>query len=433
MQNFLYRTLLIIFLFMLIWVFYKSEFQNFGEIRGKYIKYYFVFGLLFLTFVIGFYLNKKLQLFILISTFSIIFTVYIIESYILFKSYKNKKTKENAYKEISSKDYDKRTLIEYFNDKRKINPEIKVAVYPDSFNQKKDINFFPLSGISNKETILCNENGYYVHYLSDRFGFNNLDSEWDKEAIDYLLLGDSLVHGFCVKPKYNMTSILRKISKKNVINLSYGGNGPLIQLATLKEFKPNKVEKIIWTYSEWNDLIDINFEINNPILNKYYLNKNFSQNLIENQTLVDDIGNNIIAQNNSLKRSKLRNFSKNFIFLNNLRFALSKKTKLYIPEENFIIFQEIIRKFINFSHENNAKPYFVYIPSYNSFTDDINKINYSKIKKIIETLDIKFIDIREDILNEKIDIKQLFPYNLPGHYSEEGYKFITNKIYNKIK
>ena len=89
MQNFLYRTLLIIFLFMLILVFYKSEFQNFGEIRDKYIKYYFVFGLLFLTFVIGFYLNKKLQLFILISTFSIIFTVYIIESYILFKSYKN--------------------------------------------------------------------------------------------------------------------------------------------------------------------------------------------------------------------------------------------------------------------------------------------------------------------------------------------------------
>ena len=433
MQNFFYRTLTVIFTFMILLVFYKSEIQNLGEIREKYIKYYFIFGFLFFIFLIGFCFNKKVQLLILIFTFSIIFTVYSIETFILFTSFKNKKIKENLYKEISSKEFDNRSLFQYFNEMKKSNDEIKVAVYPDSFNKLKNIDIFPLSGISNKETILCNENGYYVHYVSDRFGFNNVDSEWDKETINYLLLGDSLVHGFCIKPKNNMTSILKKISKKNVLNLSYGGNGPLIQLASLKEFKPNKVEKIIWTYSEWNDLVDINFEINNPILNKYYLDKNFSQNLKENQKLIDDIGNNVIAKNNNFQEKKFINFLKNFIFLNNLRFVLSKKTKFYIPEENFKIFEEIMTEFINFSYTNNSTPYFVYIPSYNTFTDNINKINYLKIKKIIEKLDINFIDIREEILNEKIDIKQLFPYNLPGHYSEEGYKFITNKIYNYIK
>ena len=219
---------------MILLVFYKSEIQNLGEIRAKYIKYYFIFRFLFFIFLIEFFFNKKLQLLILISTFSIIFTAYFIESYILFTYFKNKKIKENFYKEISSKEFDNRSLFHYFSDMKKLNNEIKVAVYPDSFNKLKNINIFPLSGISNKETILCNENGYYVHYFSDRFGFNNLDSEWDNETIDYLLLGDSLVHGFCVEQKYNMTSVLKEISKKNVINLSYGGNGPLIQLASLK-------------------------------------------------------------------------------------------------------------------------------------------------------------------------------------------------------
>ena len=36
---------------------------------------------------------------------------------------------------------------------KKSNDEIKVAVYPDSFNNLKNIDIFPMSGISNKEKI----------------------------------------------------------------------------------------------------------------------------------------------------------------------------------------------------------------------------------------------------------------------------------------
>ena len=56
-----------------------------------------------------------------------------------------------------------------------------------------------LSGISNKETILCNENSYYAKYNSDNFDFNN-PSRWQTKY-DYLLLGDSIVEGFCVNEK----------------------------------------------------------------------------------------------------------------------------------------------------------------------------------------------------------------------------------------
>jgi hypothetical protein len=432
MQKKIYTVLLISFAFILIFITYKSEIQNLGEIRVKYLKYYFVFGSWFLIFLIGFYFNHKIRFLILISTFTIIFTTYFIESYILFKSYKSIKIKEVSYMKNSSKVFDKRSSFQYFEDIRKKNNEIKVAVYPDSFNKLKNIDIFPLSGISNKETILCNENGYYIHYFSDRYGFNNLDSEWDKEKIEYLLLGDSLVHGFCVEQKNNITNVLKKISKKNVMNLSYGGNGPLIQLASLREFKPNNVKKIIWTYSEWNDLIDLSFEINHPILLQYYLNKDFSQNLKKKQDIIDNIGNISMIDSYKKSQSRIKDQIKNFIFLNNLRFIISKKTKFFIPEQNFQIFEKIIIQFIEFSLENNSQPYFVYIPSYNTFLDKINEINYLRIKNIIEKLDISFIDIRNEIVLNNINIKELFPYELPGHFSEKGYKFIGKKIYENI-
>ena len=96
------------------------------------------------------------------------------------------------------------------------------------------------------------------------------------------------------------------------------------------------------------------------------------------------------------------------------------------------IFEQIIIKFIEFSQENNSQPYFVYIPSYNTFSDEINEINYLRIKKIIEKLGISFSDIRSEILLNNINIKELFPYELPGHYSEKGYRFISKTIYENI-
>ena len=43
-----------------------------------------------------------------------------------------------------------------------------------------------------KITIYCNENGYFVKYLSDRYGFNNDDNLWD-EGNKNIVLGDHLV------------------------------------------------------------------------------------------------------------------------------------------------------------------------------------------------------------------------------------------------
>ena len=92
-----------------------------------------------------------------------------------------------------------------------------------------------MSGISNSKTINCNENGYFSVHKSDRYGFNNPDSEWDEENIEYLLVGDSFAYGACVNPPDDISNVLNFIEQKNLKH-TYGGNGPLIEYASLKNF-----------------------------------------------------------------------------------------------------------------------------------------------------------------------------------------------------
>ena len=77
---------------------------------------------------------------------------------------------------------------------------------------------------------------------------------WDKQEIDFLILGDSFAHGDCVFEENNFAGNLRKISKKNTINLGYGGNGPIRSLAALQEYVDLiNVKNILWMYYEGND------------------------------------------------------------------------------------------------------------------------------------------------------------------------------------
>ena len=87
------------------------------------------------------------------------------------------------------------------------NKRIKVSVPATGYYILKNYDLLPLAGTSNSETIHCNENGYYSIYQSDRFGFNNPDTEWDKEKLEYLLVGDSMLHGDCVNRPDDITSV----------------------------------------------------------------------------------------------------------------------------------------------------------------------------------------------------------------------------------
>jgi|TARA_B100001964_G_scaffold146724_1_gene161567 hypothetical protein len=119
--------------------------------------------------------------------------------------------------------------------------------------------------------------------------FNNPDSEWDKKQVAFFLVGGSFVQGHCVNEKDTIAgNIRKKIKDAAVLSLGYGNNGPLIEHVTLREYLPlTNTEKVLWFYTEGNDLKDLKGEISNLILLNYLNNKEFSQNLPSKQNNID--------------------------------------------------------------------------------------------------------------------------------------------------
>ena len=103
------------------------------------------------------------------------------------------------------------------------------------------------------------------------FGFNNPNQEWNKKN-GILLLGDSFTAGECVYEKDNIAGNLRqKINDKKIINLGMGGNGPLSNYATLKEYFLKVNPKVVfWFHYEGNDFDDLKKELDNKILKNIY-------------------------------------------------------------------------------------------------------------------------------------------------------------------
>ena len=422
---------------LILYVFYKDQIIYGGTIREYYIKYYFVLFLFLIIFFLTKFLNKKLKVYILIIFASIFSSIYLFEIYITFyPEYKKNKLHNKVKKEYfdqTSKDWDERTRFEIYKDIKKKNSDIKVSVGANSFVEDKTIELLPLSGVSNSLTINCNENGYYSLFNSDRFGFNNPDYEWSANEIEYLLLGDSYTLGSCVNRPKDIASSLRFLSKKNVINLGYHGNGPLIEYATLREYFPNKTKNIIILYFEENDLHELRSELKNHILNKYFIDKNYSQNLRFKQKKL----NLMIEKKISIEFKKAQKnvgFSKFIKFFNTRAFFKSLRMKKINKNQDILSeFSSVIDKIHNLAKSNNSKLHFVYLPEFKRYSTKDYESSYLKIKKIIKAKDIQFIDIHEQIFSKHKDPKKLFSFSIENHYNEDAYYKIANLLKTLVK
>ena len=91
-----------------------------------------------------------------------------------------------------------------------------------------------------------------------------------KKKINFFLVGDSFAQGSCVQPGEDMASQIRLLTNLTTISLGMAANGPLIELATLKEYSVKKeLQIVLWLYFERNDLDDLKNEKTNPILLNY--------------------------------------------------------------------------------------------------------------------------------------------------------------------
>ena len=186
---------------------------------------------------------------ILLTFISILITLYLCEAFLTIKQ--NKKTlahKIKIYKKKTGLDYDLRSILEIYNDEKKIDKNVTIRYSPKVLlkdNIKLSNNLFPLSGISNSKTIHCNEEGYYSTFYSDRYGFNNPDKVWKNSNVNAIFIGDSFTFGDCVNRPNDIPSVIRDQTASNIINLGYRGNGPLIEYATIREYFVKGTKNIV--------------------------------------------------------------------------------------------------------------------------------------------------------------------------------------------
>ena len=353
---------------------------------------------------------KQIIQYTIITLSSFIISLFLFE---IFLNFKNNKVDYNEikqiYKQSTGKDYDDRNKIQVYKELVKKDKNLVVNVYPSlhiESKKNKDL-FLPLSGISNSKTLDCNENGYFTIFKSDRYGFNNPDIEWDSNKIEYLLVGDSFTHGACVNRPNDIGSVLRNLSNKTVINIGYGGNGPLIEYATLKEYMPQNVKNIIWIYVENNDLINLGVEINNNILIKYLDDDTFTQDLINKQVKIDKFNRNVMMSHflddeiRILKKdSKLKYKILKFIRLdktkNKLKSIIFSKKKN--NEVNYNKFKQILNKANNMVSNWGGKLYFVSLPDYKRFSNNYKPQSQDFIIKTVKDLKIPLIDMYDYLI-----------------------------------
>ena len=400
---------------------------------SNYLFYVFITLIFILAFILSLYLNQvhKIVFYILFSIF--IISIYSIEYKFLHHDWRIVKS--------SIENPDTRSKYKVYKDLKNNNEGVVVEVLP-VYNilrsSKLHPNLFTLSGVSNSLTIGCNERGFYRTYRSDKFGFNNPNYVWQKKNIDYLFIGDSMVHGACENRPDDIASVIRNSYNLNALNLGYGGNGPLIELATLREYYKKNTKNIAWFFFEGNDFANLEVELSNRILSKYLYDDTFTQNLKNNQNIVNDIAREVINfefKNQFFKFLKLYNVR---LSLLNYR-TLFKSHKVYTVEivDEIVIseFKKIILKAKNFANENNSNFYFFIIPdieryNFNQNNLDILKTNKTKLINFLEKNEIVYFDLYDDLFinYKKEEIFNKIPHH---HLNKKGYNLLGNYIYKK--
>ena len=427
MLRYFSQIFFILSLLVLAYVGFKSEITWEGNNRDYYQIYYLLSLFLIIFSITSFYLSNIIKIYLIITISTILICLYAIEGFI---SHYGKLDfiqlikKSKMYSKETGKKFDTRSTITIYNELKKTNKDIVFSISPQLFKKE---GIYSLSGISNSETIFCNENGYQAFYKSDRYGFNNPDDQWDNKEIEYFLLGDSFVHGMCVNRPNDLASVLRTISKKRAVNLGFRGLGPLHEYAILREYIRPGVKNILWFYYENSDLMDLESNLKKPILKKYLESENFSQNLVKKQKIIDILAKKELQRINS-NHNKISQFLKLYKLRTLLGNIFNRRNNVELQPE----FKEILEKAKKLSIKNNSKLYFIYLPSYARYKFNKDDPNYILVKKLVKNLKIPFIDIHEEVFSQSNDPLTLFPFEMNGHYTVSGYRKISEKIYELI-
>ncbi len=386
--------------------------------------------------------NEKYFKFILLifSSFLGIFILnFVIDYFIYQKNYESK-----YY--VNNPNYNTK-IIEINNSEDEIYPNLGSLITNNELtliiSKNKLINF---GDIPNSKIVLCNEDGKYVFFNSDKFGFRNNNENYISEDFKNgkmpVLIGDSFGLGVCVNSEVYLKNI-----KDKIINLSVSGSGPISQAALLNEYiNKYNTEKIIWLFYEGNDMLDLEIEKKNLIFQKYltkydnWPNLKYFDNIKKNEKILADYVNKIKknSDNNETSFKEIK-YGKDFSLIRLIKltairniFRNNKNSNNYGSAKNLVSYFEtfdVINKIlVNKKIEVNM----VFLPSYKTIQN--GKVNGS-IKDIKNILEFNYDNVIVYNFDEHL-IKKFQKGNVyinpRSHFSKDAYKELYLYLENII-
>jgi hypothetical protein len=319
-----------------------------------------------------------------------------------------------------------------------------------------DADYFPLVEYQIERTLLVMK---AVNIWSLRAMSMDLTTPLAYTEIMLVLVGDSYTVGYCVQPGEDIAGQLRNMGI-NALNLG-NGNGPLSELATLKEYAEDiRPEIVLWIYFEGDDLHDLKREQSSSMLMRY-LEDDYSQNLSERQEEIDaglmhfvnSQLKKVIGLNNQTETETVinkllgikQNTKMNILKLWHLRNSLGLPTfdnqspqLRHMRERNYELplklFSEILAAAYERSSDWGGKFYFVYLPGLQRYTSDYyddKSWNRQDVLAIVHELGIPLIDFHT-ILEKHPEHSALVPF-LYSHYNADAYKLISEYIFNHLE
>jgi PAS domain S-box-containing protein len=311
----------------------------------------------------------------------------------------------------------------------------------------------PLSGISYKVTVLCNEGLGYVIYESDERGFHNPKGLWNPGHVDIAAVGDSFVHGICVPSDKNFVALVRE-RYPATLGVGFAGFGPLEMLAVVKEYlQPVKPKIVLWFYYEGNDLNELKKKKNSPLLMSYLADGR--QNLFNRQAETDQLLTEYITEEMEKSRlsrtverlwdqfgsgDKLFQAFKGVPKLEHIRQALGLVYGQKLVEEESIpanytsevtdLFRQVLLE-AKATVRWGGEIYFVYLPM---FREDWTIVREDKeeIIELARALGFPVIDVHRTFQSQS-DPAGLFPLRMNGHYTVEGNRLVADEVLRSIQ
>lgn len=340
--------------------------------------------------------------------------------------------------------WDRRDRLDVVVDSRRNDPNWFPVVPANTYLERPLLiggrRVIPLGGVADANVVGCNENGYYSTFTTDEHGFNNPGGAMAATQDAIVFIGDSFTQGDCLKQGETIVDRVRA-QRPETINLGSGGNGPILQLAAIREYvRPRHVSVVVWMYYEGNDLDDLRRDRADPLLSRY-LERGFTQELAPAQAHIN-------AAVRTMVDSRIaERLAGRAVFVPHLRKLVwqvreqRSRRSVAAPDNaskdvdtSVALFLKVLARARDDVAERGGRLLFAYLPEYHRYAGSKlspGAMQRDRVLAGVRVLGIPVVDLDEAFRRHANPVT-LFPFGLRGHYNERGAELAAQHLLDAL-